>query len=81
MSRAKTSAKKIGTEDMHTTESAADATAPAEKDYEDVFDTTLDQDDDFDVEDDVAFLNEEDDVFDMDDVLDLRDVSEPDSFD
>ena len=41
------------------------------EDYADQLDTELDDEDDFDVEDDIAFLSEDYDVLELDDVLEL----------
>ena len=43
------------------------------------FDSVLDDESEFDVEDDIAFLGEDYDVVDIDDVLDLCNVSKRDS--
>lgn len=48
-------------------------------DLQDAFETVLDTDDDFDVEEDIAFLGEDYDVLDIDDVLDMCKVSDWDS--
>ena len=79
MNRAKMSANINGTENEPSAGISAGGAVPesSDKDYEDGFDTTLDKEDDFDVEDDVAFLNEEYDVLDMHDVLDLCNMSKP----
>ena len=45
----------------------------------DAFDSVLDAESDFDVEDDVAFYTEEYDVLDLDDVLELCKVSSQDT--
>ncbi len=79
MNRAKMSASINGTENEPSAGVSAGGALPetADKNYEDGFDTILDKEDDFDVEDDVAFLNEEYDVLDMHDVLDLCNMSKP----
>ena len=41
------------------------------------FDSVLDAESEFDVEDDIAFLGEDYDVVDIDDVLDMRNVEKP----
>lgn len=50
-------------------------------DIEDDFDDLFEDDTDFDVEDDIAFLGEEYDVMDLDDVLELCNVGREDSYD
>lgn len=45
--------------------------ANADADVTDKFDSVLDEDSDFDVEEDIAFMGEEYDVLDIDDVLDM----------
>jgi hypothetical protein len=79
MNRAKMSASVDGTENEPSAGISAGGAVPgsADKNFEDGFDTMLDKEDDFDVEDDVAFLNEEYDVLDMHDVLDLCNMSKP----
>ena len=81
MNRAKMSASINGTEKEPPAEMPAGGagSSPSEKNYEDDFDTLLDKEDDFDVEDDVAFLSEEYDVLDMHDVLDLCNMSKSSS--
>ena len=83
MNRAKMSASINGTENEPSAEMpiGGAGSAPSDKSYEDEFDAMLDKEDDFDVEDDVAFLNEEYDVLDMHDVLDLCNMSKPDESD
>jgi len=46
-------------------------TANTDADITDKFDSVLDEDSDFDVEEDIAFMGEEYDVLDIDDVLDM----------
>lgn len=48
--------------------------ANADADLTDKFDSVLDEDSDFDVEEDIAFMGEEYDVLDIDDVLDMCNV-------
>ena len=50
------------------------AAANADTDFSDKFDSVLDEDSDFDVEEDIAFMGEEYDVLDIDDVLDMCNV-------
>lgn len=83
MNRAKMSASINGTENEPSAEMPGGGAGlePSDKSYEDDFETMLDKEDDFDVEDDVAFLNEEYDVLDMHDVLDLCNMSKPEDSD
>ena len=46
------------------------------EDLQDAFETVLDTDDDFDVEEDIAFLGEDYDVLEIDDVLEMCKVSD-----
>lgn len=48
--------------------------------YAEQIDDTLDEDADFDVEDDIAFLGEEYDVLELDDVLELCNLDKRDPF-
>jgi hypothetical protein len=50
------------------------------EDYEDAFEDSLDEDDDFDADEDIAFLGEEYDVLELDDVLELCNVDRRDPF-
>lgn len=50
-------------------------------DIEDDFDDLFEDDTDFDVEDDIAFLGEDYDVMELDDVLDLCNLGRDESYD
>jgi hypothetical protein len=50
------------------------------EDYEDAFEDSLDEDDDFDADEDIAFLGEEYDALELDDVLELCNLDKRDPF-
>ena len=72
MARSKTEAHRVDSASSKGARIARDEIlADGFDDYADQFDIELDDETDFDVDDDFAFLGEEYDVLDLDDVLDM----------
>ena len=73
MSRPRTGAIETGPQENYVAGLAEQETLAANTDADvtDKFDSVLDEDSDFDVEEDIAFKGEEYDVLDIDDVLDM----------
>lgn len=83
MGRPRTGAIETGPQENYLAGLAEQETnaANADSDISDKFDSVLDEDSDFDVEEDIAFMGEEYDVLDIDDVLDMCNVGKREHLD